>query len=151
MMGSSTERKPQQVPSDPIPEGLARFVGTLFAPDDVVLLRPIETWTEEKKRKSRVLYQATVYPSAQTLAENLKLWTRLQQLAERERANLFFGVCPRFGGKGRYDLAWQVRVVRVLWADLDGCTVEEALERCRKANLPRPTAIVRSGHGVHLY
>src|SRR5262249_15405544 len=36
--------------------------------------------------------------------------------------------------------------------DLDGgCTPEESLARCDQARLPRPTAVVHSGHGVHLY
>jgi hypothetical protein len=85
------------------------------------------------------------------LAKVRGLWEWLLQRSEREKANLFFGICPRFGKNEQYDLAWQIRVVRVLWADLDHCTVEEALQRCDKAGLPRPSVIVRSGHGVHLY
>jgi putative DNA primase/helicase len=64
---------------------------------------------------------------------------------------LFFGVCPRFGNKGRFDLAWQIRTLRCLWADLDGCTPEQAVQRCAAQNMPDPTAIVSSGNGVHLY
>jgi len=55
------------------------------------------------------------------------------------------------GNKGRYDLAWQIRTLRCLWADLDGCTPEQAVQRCAAQNMPDPTAIVSSGNGVHLY
>jgi hypothetical protein len=64
---------------------------------------------------------------------------------------VFCGVCPRLGPAGRYDLSWQIRIVRVLWADLDYCTVAEALQRCQDTGLPRPSIVVRSGNGVHLY
>jgi hypothetical protein len=72
-------------------------------------------------------------------------------MAEQEKANLFFGVCPRYGGKRLFDMAWQIRTVRALWADLDFCATDEALERCRLQDLPTPSAVVRSGNGVHLY
>jgi hypothetical protein len=68
-----------------------------------------------------------------------------------EHTNLFFGVCPRVGDRGRFDLAWQIRTVRCLWADIDACTVDDAIARCRHKEVPEPTAIVNSGHGVHLY
>jgi hypothetical protein len=42
-------------------------------------------------------------------------------------------------------------VVRVLWSDVDHCTVEEAIERCKAAGLPEPSIIVASGNGAHLY
>lgn len=69
--------------------------------------------------------------------------------AAEERANLFFGVCPR-PRKG-CERAWHIRTVPALWADIDHCTPDEAVQRCEKAGLPRPSIIVNSGHGVHLY
>jgi P4 family phage/plasmid primase-like protien len=134
-----------------VPADLSRFLGTIFQEDDLVLVRPIEVWTEAGEKRSRVLYRAVQYHRAGRLAGDPSLWQGLLALAGREKANLFFGVGPRFGGGQRFDLAWQVRVVRVLWADLDRCTPEESLARCDKAKLPRPSVIVRSGHGVHLY
>ena len=70
---------------------------------------------------------------------------------QTERLNLFFGVCPRLGGKGRFDLAWQIRTVRALWTDIDHITVDEARERVANASLPPPSIIVNSGNGAHLY
>jgi hypothetical protein len=134
----------------PIPPQLVQFINALFAPDDWVLIRPIETWTEGQRKCSRVAYKHVVHMKAKWLTERASWWTRALHRAKVERANLFFGVCPRFGDKF-FDRAFQGRCVRVLWADLDHCTPEGALQRCEKAGLPRPSVVVRSGHGTHLY
>ena len=57
----------------------------------------------------------------------------------------------RVADQGRFDLAWQIRTVRCLRADVDNCDVQVALERVVSAALPHPTAVVNSGNGVHLY
>jgi transcriptional regulator with XRE-family HTH domain len=75
----------------------------------------------------------------------------LLTISENHRANLFYGVCPRFGPNGQFDLSWQIRTFRVLWADLDHCMVENALKRGQDAGLPRPSIVVSSGNGIHLY
>ena len=138
-----------------VPTALRSFLGTVFAPPDIVLVRPIEIWVEADgagaRKRSRVVYKQVRHVRADKLASDPKLWAAVCQAAEEEKANLFFGVCPRTGGGQQYDLAWQVRTVRVLWADLDGCTPEEAMRRCADAGLPRPSIIVRSGNGCHLY
>ncbi len=123
---------------------------TLFEPSDLILFRPVEAWTEAGRKHSRVDYSNVCYRPAKatTLEQTL---TRLETSSESERTNLFFGVCPRVGNKGRFDLAWQIRVVRCLWADIDGCNVAQAIERCNSQAIPAPTAIVNSGNGVHLY
>ncbi len=126
------------------------FLAAVFQPADLVLVRPIETWTEAGKKSSRVIYRsAQCYKARELMAP--KTFARVLEVGAQEQANLFFGVCPRQGGNGQYDLAWQIRTVRVLWADIDHCTVEEALKRCEAAGLPPPSVVVRSGHGVHLY
>jgi hypothetical protein len=73
------------------------------------------------------------------------------QACADEHANAFFGVCPRVGDDGRYDLAWQIRTVRCLWSDIDHIDVNEALDRCSKKKLPAPSIAVNSGNGAHLY
>jgi putative DNA primase/helicase len=135
---------------EPIPSQLVQFINALFARGDWVSIRPIETWTEEQRKRSRVAYKHVVHMKTEYLTERASWWTRALHRAKVEKANLFFGVCPRFGDH-YYDCAFQVRRVRVLWADLDHCTPEEALARCEKAKLPRPSVVVRSGHGTHLY
>jgi hypothetical protein len=57
----------------------------------------------------------------------------------------------RLGRNGRFDMAWQIRTVRVLWTDIDHITVDEARERVAKAGVPPPSISVNSGNGVHLY
>jgi hypothetical protein len=131
-------------------ETSATFLRALFGESDTILFRPIETWVEAGKKRSRVDYRNTCYRKAVPACFQTTLLL-LQRLAARERLNLFFGVCPRFGDKGRFDLAWQIRAVRALWTDMDHVSVEDARERVGKAALPQPSIIVNSGNGVHLY
>jgi P4 family phage/plasmid primase-like protien len=134
-------------PQSPTEQTL-RFLSLLFEPTDVVLLRPIETWIEGDKKRSRTIYD---WARHHTVGAVNDLLLRSQgRMAQREKANLFFGVCPRAGRDG-YDLAWQIRTVRCLWADIDDCTPEVALQRCADAGLPEPSIVISSGNGVHLY
>jgi P4 family phage/plasmid primase-like protien len=127
----------------------ARLISTLFAPSDQILLRPIETWIEDSKKKSRTLYKHTCYsPAASYLFRTA--FERLLVAAEQESANLFYGVSPRVGAGG-FDKKWQIRTVRCLWADVDNCLPADALVRCAQAGVPAPTAVVSSGNGTHLY
>ncbi|NQT12729.1 MAG: hypothetical protein HQ582_08270 [Planctomycetes bacterium] len=138
------------------------FLSTLFDSGDYILIRPIESWIDSNGRKrSKVDYEWIVHP-LMGMRDNAGVWhptpdrtaatvKRQAERAEATKANVFFSVCPRVGGGGQYDLAWQIRKVRVLWADVDDCTVEEALKRCETAGLPLPSVVVSSGNGVHLY
>jgi hypothetical protein len=63
--------------------------------------------------------------------------------------NIYCSANPRSrpGGSSRRD----VRLARCVFVDLEKTSVDVA-ERARKdARLPRPTMVVNSGHGVHLY
>src|SRR2546421_299405 len=95
-----------------VPDDLRRFLGALFEPADCVLVRPIETWTEGGRKRSRVVYKEIRHRRPPDLLHP-HLWKKTLRVAADERANLFFGVCPRFKGGEQYDLAWQVRTVRV--------------------------------------
>jgi hypothetical protein len=150
MDGASQGEEPKPDPPDSAVETAAAFLSALFAESDTILFRPIETWIEAGKKRSRVDYRNTCYRKA---VPNLLKLVVLQLLcvADQGRLNIFFGVCPRAGNKGRFDLAWQIRTVRVLWTDIDHVTVEEARTRVQKAGLPAPSIIVNSGNGVHLY
>ncbi len=119
------------------------FLRTLFGEGDVVVFRPIETWTEANKKRSRVIYKSLIYCAADPMLW-LNALRQLCKMAETEHANIFFGACPRVGDKGRFDLAWQIRIVRALWCDIDHVTVADALGRVVKAGLPRPTIVVSS-------
>jgi hypothetical protein len=143
--GERGEPEPEVAPT---PEGLVRFLQALFDRRDKIVVRPIETWTENGKKKSRVVHHMVrlEWLSGLTAAG---YWASRVNLATQERANLFFGVCPR--PKKGCDRAWQIRTVRCLWSDIDHCAPEEAVERCDKAGLPRPSVVVRSGNGAHFY
>jgi hypothetical protein len=128
-------------------DGTFSFLNALFQPDNAVLFRFIEVWQEDTLKKSKV--HKTKYRLAKDL-DNRLLHT-MSQYAGTTGSNQFFGVCPRLKDEEGFDLACQIPVVRVLWADLDHCTPEEAKLRCEAAGLPPPSIIVHSGHGVHLY
>lgn len=126
------------------------FLGALFTPSNDVCLRPIETYDESGKRGSRVIYSEIRYPRAEVFSLRHSL-QRLNKIAAKEKANLFFGVCPRFGGAGKYDQAFQVRQVNSLWADIDNCDPTTALDKIAAAGMPPPSMLVNSGNGVHVY
>ncbi len=128
-----------------------KFLTTLFAESDTIIFRPIETWSDaDKKTQTRVDHKNRCYRKAVpgALVDVLN-W--LHRLSEKERLNLFFGVCPRIDDDGRFDLAWQIRTVRALWTDIDHVTVEEAQDRIANSPLPPPSILVNSGNGVHAY
>src|SRR5947209_1132528 len=84
-------------PLRPPPE-LCAFLEALFEENDIILVRPVETWLQGKKiKKSRVLFKSITWPTRHRLAASGSLWRDLQQVASDEHANLFFGVAPRYG------------------------------------------------------
>jgi hypothetical protein len=137
------------------------FLQALFAPSDLILFRPIETWTEAGKKRSRVDYDGIRYERfGLRSADGSWVWwpgkveTVLSEIlarSEAESTNVFYGTCPRLGDNGRYDLAWQIRTVRVLWCDVDHATPEEVQSRIQAAGIPVASAVVSSGHGCHPY
>lgn len=138
------------VPTDPAIQAGLRFLQALFAETDRILFRPIETWTESGKKKSRVDYRNTCHLLAYR-SNLISILLNHFKLAAEQKLNLFFGVCPRYGGRSEYDLAWQIRTVRALWADIDHVSVTQAREHVERAKLPVPSILVNSGNGVHLY
>ncbi|MEI8374957.1 MAG: phage/plasmid primase, P4 family [Planctomycetota bacterium] len=148
-----------------------RFLTAIFVPGDTVLIRPVETWTEANKQQSRADYDGIVYhtvglglPGGRRAAYPKSTKHAMDRITERaavERTNVFFGTCPRFAPANEraatsYDLAWQIRTIRCLWADIDGLAdgregIDQALTRCSDANLPIPSIVVASGHGIHAY
>jgi P4 family phage/plasmid primase-like protien len=140
---------------------LKTLLNALFQPGDPILLRPVETWTEGGRKRSRVDRPGVEYfrvgikdATGQWVPFPQRTQALLARLAERsaaEKTNMFFGVCPRYGGEGHFDQAWAIRVVRCLWADVDGTKPKAVLERCQKANLPAPSVLINSGSGCHTY
>lgn len=91
------------------------FLQAIFATGDRIMFRPIESWIENGKKKDRVDYKGVAYATVNGDTSTLDYAIRYQNArSEQTKANVFYGVCPRFGGDGHYELAWQIRTVRVL-------------------------------------
>src|SRR5262245_25345809 len=95
-------------------ETAVTFLTAIFAENSLVLFRPIESWTENGKKQSKTNYRTTCHRWAAPLLLKTTILLLIQSSAN-DHTNVFFGVCPRFGGKGEFDQAWQIRVVTTLW------------------------------------
>jgi len=124
---------------------LERFLSALFRPDEWVELRFIESWQQAGKKHSRVARAAEWLRPATLVARHAEV----TEFAKRNRANVYFGVCPRMKpGDSQDD---QIRTVRCLWCDIDNVTADEAFARWEKADVPAPSVVVGSGGGIHGY
>ncbi len=146
-----------------ITEGVT-FLEAIFPPGSMVNIRPIETWKSGTRnpRTSRVDYEGVQHVllgikngDGQFHHSSDWLKGRLQRVvdrAARERTNVFFGTCSRAGSGGKYDRAWQIREVALLWADIDDThDLAELKKRIKSAGLPGPSIINDSGHGFHVF
>lgn len=143
------------------PDVAAQFTAALFTPGDRVLIRPLETWADAEGKKTRIDFEGITYllvgardAAGQWQPDHARLEASLRRVFERaavQKTNVCFGVCPRLGGHAQFDKAWQVRTVRALWLDLDDCSPDEAAKRVAEKGFPRPSIVVGSGHGTHLY
>ena len=125
-------------------EQAQRFLSALFTPDDLIEFRPIETWDDNGEKKRRLVGRRYA-----RLSETAQSFAWLQSINHEEHANAFFGVNPR--PHDRAGKSADIRVVRVLSADLDDCTTDAAMHRVHEAEIPEPSIVVNSGHGTHLY
>jgi hypothetical protein len=136
------------------------FFQFLFDPQDTIEFRPLrDTRAAGGKRATQILWKYRFYciPGQYVSDQWIYVDDQLERpistqiaMSAENHANLYFGVCPRFGSKW-FNKAWQTRKVNCLWADLDNTSPQDAINRVLEAKLPHPSAIVNSGHGVHLY
>lgn len=126
-------------------EQLEQFLSALFLPDELIELRFIECWVSQGKKTSRVVRAAEWLPPGGFLSAHEKL----NASAQRTRANIYFGVCPRANAGDADDQA--IKTVRCIWCDIDQVTTDEADRRWNAASVPAPSMVVRSGSGVHGY
>ena len=99
-------------------EEFERFLTALFLPDDLIELRFIESWLSRRRRKSRVVRPARWLRRRDVVA----LHGDLAAFAKRERANVYFGVCPRHRQSDADDHS--IQTVRCAWCDIDAVTLE---------------------------
>ena len=124
---------------------LELFLWTLFLADELIESRFIESWISAGKKRSRVVRSAEWLRRDEFVAQH----PEIAEFAKRERANVYFGVCPRpRKGDAQDD---SIRTVRCVWCDIDDLTVDEAFERWATAGAPVPSIVVSSGSGIHGY
>jgi hypothetical protein len=70
-----------------LPADVSRFLGALFAPADHILQRPIETWAEGGRKRSRVAWREVRYYTLGELTARPALWGQFLDTAGRERAS----------------------------------------------------------------
>lgn len=130
-----TQTVERQLASTVTTPTLADFLGVLFAPADLIELRPLRHGSKH-------------HPDQQ--------WLTPAELAELDvsrinaDASVYFGANPRpKRGDSKND---HIALCRCVLADFDnGITPEQAAARIELAALPHPSAIVASGGGTHCY
>ena len=87
------------------------------------------------------------YVPAGNLSDTVKVMPWLEK-RNKSGESIYIGINLRTRRSGK---ARDVALARCLFVDFDGIDANEAMRRCDEANLPWPTVMVRSGHGVHFY
>ena len=131
----------------------ATFLSMLFKPDDWITLRLVQTWDENGKKQSKVIGNYCHTLQHLLDRDGLMLDIVLSH-ADREHANLFFGVNPRpcWSGspwrpeEGSFDYAGHIGIVRNLYCDLDKTSPEEAAKITTT-----PSIVLASGNASHVY
>ncbi len=111
---------------------LETYALIVFEPDDIVEVRTLPNGR-------------SYWYAARELVDQVELLLRNNNIGK----NIYVGANPRKtkGGKSAADVA----LCRCLFADFDRIDVEEAQRRWRDAGLGKPSLVIESGHGVHIY
>ncbi len=120
-------------------------VDVIFDPTDFVEVRFVKTWERDGRRFSTPKL-TSCNPASAFTPESV---AEIADDAKRAGLHIFMGVCPRApagGGKSS-----DIPLARCVWIDLDHVKPEEAAARIAEKKLPRPSLMMDSGHGVHLY
>jgi len=120
-------------------EALAAYSGFVWAPDDLIELRPLPA--------SRGA--PCPWPRQWVKAADLSGMVQDLLAANHEGANLFAGVMPRRTDGGGTDA--DCFPGRVVWADFDNVQPRESWRTIEGAGLPMPGMVIASGHGTHAY
>ncbi|XAM00050.1 AAA family ATPase [Phycisphaeraceae bacterium D3-23] len=117
---------------------LSDFLAVVFEPDDLIELRAFPASGDGK----------ATHQSWRTVEELASMNGELERINARD--SVYFGANPRpKRGDSTNDT---IRDCRCLFADFDGGTTwEEAEHRIDNAGLPAPSAVVRTGGGVHCW
>lgn len=123
-------------PAMTLREQLAAYAAVAWEPDDYIEVRHV---TQGIKDGRHIHCLASELPN---YADEL---VRLN----RQGRNIWAGICPRNKPKGT--TSDDVDLSRVLFADFDHTTVDDARNRWDAAGLPAPSMTINSGHGAHLF
>lgn len=118
---------------------IQQFVSAIHAPDDVVEVRLI--WPDPKVKKDA----RSEWFVASELAD------QADQLTQANAAgwNIYVGANPRRAKGKRGDAC--IRLARTIFADIENIDAGDARARITAAELPAPTLLLNSGHGIHTY
>jgi hypothetical protein len=113
---------------------LAAFAGVLWRCSDLIEIRPLP---------------APLGARRWVRADELAGLAETLQAENQAGANLYAGVLPRTQtGLGADSDCTRGRI---LWADFDHTSPEDAMQKAKSIWLPAPSCVVNSGHGAHLY
>lgn len=118
------------------------FTAAVFEPTDRIEIRVIESWQEDDRKRSTLIERFWI--QASKIANEVPRLCELNTLG----GNVYFGVNPRMECSGRKQ---SVRVIRSIWMDMDGVTLEDASASWRPHVPGEPSIVVSSGHGIHAY
>lgn len=141
------------------------FLTALFPLGAPILIRPIEIYSDGKGGRT----QKVDHKGIQYLRRGMRIngdrsgkfvdtppgrlasiLAHIDERATKLRCNQFFGVLPRYNNH-YYNQSWQIRAAQVLWADIDHVSIDDATLRINGSGLPRPSILVHSGGGAHVY
>ena len=131
-------------------EPAVRFLSALFHKSDTILFRPIETWVEADKKRSRVDYKNTCYRKAAPACCK-SLCCSFSSRAKGTAKFIFW--CLPARRQQRAASTWRGRFGQFARSGRTSTTsrLTKHVKRVVKAGLPSPSIIVNSGHGVHLH
>ena len=107
-----------------------QFLSALFLPEELIELRFIESWQSAGRKLSRVVQPAEWVRRGDLVAMHRDLTAS----AQRTRANIYFGVCPRTNVGDADDHS--IETVRCVWCDIDDVALDQAYQRWNAAGVP---------------
>jgi hypothetical protein len=108
------------------------FIDAISAPDDIMELRLLPAGKSSWHR-----------------ADDIGAEIARLNVANAAGQHIYFGANPRIKKGARGDAG--IALARCLFIDDDNTTVETTRAKIAAANLPAPTTLINSGHGVHAY
>lgn len=113
------------------------FASVLYAPTDLIEVRMIP------------MPRGGEVPQLWVVARDIgSVLPRLAMANTEGRFDIYVGVNPRIREGGKEE---DVAMARCLFADWDDLMPAQLAERIAQAQLPEPTMVIHSGHGVHAY